>query len=229
MDEMNDFNYDEMSEGESQNIGESINGEDTGESEEIGETSESEEQIQKVSPLKLVVILSLTIILIIIILFFIRGCSIQKTVPREGTMGVVEKEKTPEKEDVAGTISSSGVDVSDKVSEELKNEGVSLEVSGEDYENSGEHTLKPVNNVKVLNTYTNDVLVSSKNIFLLDDTTYAYSLRLIVPIENQGYRLVDYLCSVATWNSVESKDSITVQYGIDESGRVIIIGLAKTE
>lgn len=90
----------------------------------------------------------------------------------------------------------------------------------------GSDVLTEVDAVNIENRYTSDALVSSKKMYLLDDSSYVYSLELLFPVGSE-YRTVKYLCSVASWNSVSMNESISVEYGLDDHGRVIILGLAK--
>ena len=97
----------------------------------------------------------------------------------------------------------------------------------ENTEGKDEMSLKLVDSLSIVSKASADVLISSKNVYLLDSSVYAYALKLIFPIENTGYKLVDYMCSVTTWNSVNSGDSIHVEYGLDKDDNIIILSLAK--
>ena len=88
-------------------------------------------------------------------------------------------------------------------------------------------SLQLVDRVEVQATYEANVLVSAKSIYKVGESCYAYAISMIIPVEGKGYQLIDYLCSVATWNSVNNGDSIVVTYGLDENGVVIIKGLSK--
>lgn len=88
-------------------------------------------------------------------------------------------------------------------------------------------SLELVDKVEVLGTYEANVLVSAKSVYKVGNSSYAYALSMIIPIEGKGYQLIDYLCSVSTWNSVSAGDSIVVTYGLDENGIVVVKGLSK--
>ena len=88
-------------------------------------------------------------------------------------------------------------------------------------------SLELVDKVEVLGTYEANVLVSAKSVYKVGNSSYAYALSMIIPIEGKGYQLIDYLCSVSTWNSVNAGDSIVVTYGLDENGIVVVKGLSK--
>ena len=96
-------------------------------------------------------------------------------------------------------------------------------------EGKEEMSLKLIDSLSIVSKASADVLISSKNVYLLDNSVYAYALKLIFPIENTGYKLVDYMCSVTTWNSVNSGDSIHVEYGLDKDNNIIILSLAKND
>ncbi len=109
----------------------------------------------------------------------------------------------------------------------LGNSEISETEKIENTEGKEEMSLKLVDSLSIVSKASADVLISSKNVYLLDSSVYAYALKLIFPIENTGYKLVDYMCSVTTWNSVNSGDSIHVEYGLDKDDNIIILSLAK--
>jgi hypothetical protein len=132
-------------------------------------------------------------------------------------------------------LENSGYDVSSDILEKETDSSItqkSAETEGtsnvsEDGEENSDFSLKLVNSVAIEDKYSSDVLVSSKNVYLVGDSVYAYSLKLILPIDGEGYRVVDYLCSVTTWNSVESGDSLRVEYGLDAEKKVLILSISK--
>ena len=86
-------------------------------------------------------------------------------------------------------------------------------------------SLQRVSSVNLIAEETQDVLVSSKDVYVSDSGVYAYSLSMILPVQGT-YRVVNYLCSVKTWNSLEAGQSISVTYGIDANQNVLIEALA---
>lgn len=125
-----------------------------------------------------------------------------------------------------GTVESEVI--STQVSQgNLGNPEISETEKIENTEGKEEMSLKLVDSLSIVSKASADVLISSKNVYLLDSSVYAYALKLIFPIENTGYKLVDYMCSVTTWNSVNSGDSIHVEYGLDKDDNIIILSLAK--
>lgn len=78
----------------------------------------------------------------------------------------------------------------------------------------------------LVENFESDVIISSKNLYLLDNGVYAYSLGLIVPFEGD-YKIIDYMCSLSSWNSVESGETIHISYGVDSSGNILITSISK--
>ena len=78
----------------------------------------------------------------------------------------------------------------------------------------------------IVENFESDVIISSKNLYLLDNGVYAYSLGLIVPFEGD-YKIIDYMCSLSSWNSVDSGETIHISYGVDSSGNILITSISK--
>lgn len=78
----------------------------------------------------------------------------------------------------------------------------------------------------LVENFESDVIISSKNLYLLDNGVYAYSLGLIVPFDGD-YKIIDYMCSLSSWNSVESGETIHISYGVDSSGNILITSISK--
>ena len=203
---------------------------------------------------KSAIVMVFLIVILVIIILGIRGCSIQKKVESPGTMGVapgenvgvVVTERNTEKF-VSKENNMSGVEIVDgggnvDISEESELvTGTSTEeevassnkpitgntqVSEGTTDNSSEVTLKKVDSMDIVEKYSSDALISSKSIYLSDDGSYAYSLSLLIPM-GEGYRSVEYMCSVSSWKAVEMNESISVEYGMDSSGNIIILSLMK--
>lgn len=78
----------------------------------------------------------------------------------------------------------------------------------------------------LVENFESDVIISSKNLYLLDNGVYAYSLGLIVPFDGD-YKIIDYMCSLSSWNSVDSGETIHINYGVDSSGNILITSISK--
>lgn len=78
----------------------------------------------------------------------------------------------------------------------------------------------------LVENFESDVIISSKNLYLLDNGVYAYSLGLIVPFDGD-YKIIDYMCSLSSWNSVDSGETIHISYGVDGSGNILITSISK--
>ena len=202
---------------------------------------------------KSAIVMVFLIVILVIIILGIRGCSIQKKVESPGTMGVapgenvgvVVTERNTEKF-VSKENNMSGVEIVDGanmgISEESElatethteeevtssNEPVTenAQVSEGTSDNSSEVTLKMVDSMDIVEKYSSDALISSKSIYLSDDGGYVYSLSLLIPLR-EGYRSVEYMCSVSSWKAVEMNESISVEYGMDSNGNIIILSLMK--
>lgn len=184
--------------------------------------------------------------ILIMLILILRGCSVMDKEPVEGTMGRAVNNSVNDGKMVS---EEAGYDVDDSVLNGSGNDSNIVDgkesavgnteacsesetISG-DSENQSEYaesesgnlSLHEVDSVSIENKYSADVLVSAKKVYLMDSGVYAYALRLILPVEGRGYKLVDYMCSVSTWNTVVSGDSIRVEYGVDSDGNVIILSV----
>lgn len=202
---------------------------------------------------KSAIVMVFLIVILVIIILGIRGCSIQKKVESPGTMGVAPGESTgvvvTERNTdkfVSEENNMSGVEIVDGANEGIS-EGSELDtetpteeevvssnepitenaqVSEGTSDNSSEVTLKKVDSMDIVEKYSSDALISSKSIYLSDDGSYVYSLSLLIPL-GEGYRSVEYMCSVSSWKAVEMNESISVEYGMDNNGNIIILSLMK--
>lgn len=200
------------------------------------------------------IIVSGVVTLLIILILIIRGVSIRRKDNKIQEQQYYSKEfsdvyQETEDHTFEDVIEGSGVRVNEDVlgvrntlqkntkdtegsSEELNTDSSDLPVEKGDSQVSTskvtDHlSLNLIDRVEVVSSYEANVLISSKNIYKVNNSCYAYALSMIIPLEGTGYQLVDYLCSVATWNSVNAGDSIVVTYGLDDNGIVLIKGLSK--
>lgn len=111
---------------------------------------------------------------------------------------------------------------------EIGNETVvDNETEGSISETNGYVGMKKVDGyADLVENFESDVIISSKNLYLLDNGVYAYSLGLIVPFEGD-YKIIDYMCSLSSWNSVDSGETIHISYGVDSSGNILITSISK--
>lgn len=119
----------------------------------------------------------------------------------------------------------------DEVSNDTGESEVSSEVSDETEETVSESNgyieMKKVDGyADLVETLESDVIISSKNLYLLDSGVYAYSLGLIVPFGGD-YKIIDYMCSLSSWNSVDSGETVHIGYGVDSSGNILITSISK--
>lgn len=202
---------------------------------------------------KSAIVMVFLIVILVIIILGIRGCSIQKKVESPGTMGVAPGENvgvvvTERNSDkfVSEENNMSGVEIVDGANEGISKESEldtetpteeevvssnepiteNAQVSEGTLDNSSEVTLKKVDSMDIVEKCSSDALISSKSIYLSDDGSYVYSLSLLIPL-GEGYRSVEYMCSVSSWKAVEMNESISVEYGMDSNGNIIILSLMK--
>lgn len=202
---------------------------------------------------KSAIVMVFLIVILVIIILGIRGCSIQKKVESPGTMGVAPGESTgvvvterntdkfvSEENNMSGVeivdgakdgiSEESELDTETPTEEEVASSNKSItenaQVSEGTSDNSSEVTLKKVDSMDIVEKYSSDALISSKSIYLSDDGSYVYSLSLLIPL-GEGYRSVEYMCSVSSWKAVEMNESISVEYGMDSNGNIIILSLMK--
>lgn len=146
----------------------------------------------------------------------------------QGDATVVEVKDESETETSRGSEEVANTESFVEVEEDLEETERKPIVEKHNKEVSNGLSLTPVGDVNIVEKYNTDALVSSKNMYLLDDYIYVYSLKLIMSI-NGEYRVVDYLCSVSSWNAVDVNESIAVEYGVDEGGKIIVLSLSKKE
>lgn len=65
-------------------------------------------------------------------------------------------------------------------------------------------------------------MISSKKIYNLDNTSYAYSITLVLLTGENETTSVEYFCPKKTFDAVSTADSVTAQYQVDSNGIVSI-------
>lgn len=145
-----------------------------------------------------------------------------------GVVGSEEVGNVNESEEEVGNELEEGNESEASSESEMGNEtevGSKTEESAS--ETNGYVGMKKVDGyADLVENFESDVIISSKNLYLLDNGVYAYSLGLIVPFEGD-YKIIDYMCSLSSWNSVESGETIHISYGVDSSGNILITGISK--
>lgn len=73
------------------------------------------------------------------------------------------------------------------------------------------------------------VIVSSKNIYKVDNSSYAYSLSLLMLADGQEDEsaTVKYFCSRNSFDAVSKGDNLTMKYQVDSNGVVSVSGLTR--
>ena len=172
---------------------------------------------------KLGIIICLVVFVVIILFLVLRGVTIKKTTETEAPVNEVQMQTQQRTQSIAvdQNVLNENTGTTNLAEALLSNKDVSKNSSTTP---DSELNLVRKSEVNLISEDTQDVLISSKDIYLTNTGSYAYSISMILPVQGT-YRVVNYLCSVKTWNSLESGQSISVTYGIDEAGNVLIEGL----
>lgn len=88
-----------------------------------------------------------------------------------------------------------------------------------------EISLKKASKVTVVKSGSCEATVSGKNVYLTDENVYSYCLKLDFTMEDGIETSIDYLCSVFTWNYVNTGDVVTLKYGVDADGNLLVTSL----
>lgn len=88
-----------------------------------------------------------------------------------------------------------------------------------------EISLKKASKVTIVKTGSCEATITGKNVYLTDENVYSYCLKLDFIMEDGIETSIDYLCSVFTWNYVNTGDTVTVKYGLDADGNLLITSL----
>ena len=121
-----------------------------------------------------------------------------------------------------------------KVQENQKNAD-STEKGSKDNTAVGSHTdskekkyeisLKKASKVTIVKSGSCEATITGKNVYLTDENVYSYCLKLDFTMEDGIETSIDYLCSVFTWNYVNTGDTVTVKYGLDADGNLLVTSL----
>lgn len=88
-----------------------------------------------------------------------------------------------------------------------------------------EISLKKVSKVTIVKSGSCEATITGKNVYLTDENVYSYCLKLDFTMEDGIETSIDYLCSVFTWNYVNTGDTVTVKYGLDADGNLLVTSL----
>lgn len=121
-----------------------------------------------------------------------------------------------------------------KVQENQKNAD-STEKGSKDNTAVGSHTdskekkyeisLKKASKVTIVKSGSCEATITGKNVYLTDENVYSYCLKLDFTMKDGIETSIDYLCSVFTWNYVNTGDTVTVKYGLDADGNLLVTSL----
>lgn len=88
-----------------------------------------------------------------------------------------------------------------------------------------EISLKKASKVTIVKSGSCEATITGKNVYLTDENVYSYCLKLDFTMEDGTETSIDYLCSVFTWNYVNTGDTVTVKYGLDAEGNLLVTSL----
>lgn len=97
--------------------------------------------------------------------------------------------------------------------------------SNDSKEKKYEISLKKASKVTIVKTGSCEATITGKNVYLTDENVYSYCLKLDFTMEDGIETSIDYLCSVFTWNYVNTGDTVTVKYGLDADGNLLVTSL----
>lgn len=184
------------------------------------------------------------IIMVIIILLTVRGCSFSKkskeNVPQNSPPEVVLQGEVSDSDKEA--INNDGDKNQVQNTEKSPSEGEKTEVEkdknakvekvdkNEEVENAENEKSQLVfaetEEPSLGGNNTVNALVSSKKSYLVDGKSYAYSLSIVLP-GNDNYNIVDYYCPKKTYDAVSAGESVKVDYQVDKNGAISINFISK--
>ena len=204
------------------------------------DTQEGTQEESKSSLKKAGLFLALFVFIIIIVMISIRSCSIKlkqskdasQNSANEDTVGFdVNLETT---EGISDETENSDVDteksaVSDtekvvpSTEESVASESSEI-ASSTDESNSTE--LLEVGTPSLGSEEQTSVIVSGKQVYTLDNSSYVYTVSLIFP-NGEDYEVVKYFCSKRTYDGVSQGETVNVTYQRDANGLISITTISK--
>ena len=182
------------------------------------------------------ILVGLMIVCIIMILT-VRSCRIERSVSTssvsasqeialsEPNLEVTDPREASgefqETEAVLGSSISSSVESSTSAVLETS---LSTEVSGTV---EGHTRLVEVSEPVLGDVYSTTAMVSSKNIYLLDSKSYAYSINLVLLVGEDNTTTVEYFCPRSTYDALVSADTVVAEYQIDSNGAISIVSISR--
>lgn len=121
---------------------------------------------------------------------------------------------------VGSTTEDYGMD-EDKESTEIQSNTKDTEINTETPSGLVEIEEPSLGEVQEINA-----LVSGKSVYKNSDVSYAYSINLILPLED-GNTEVTYYCSKRTYDGVSNGDTLRVEYQLGDKGMISINTVSK--
>lgn len=70
-------------------------------------------------------------------------------------------------------------------------------------------------------------MVSSKKVYNINDSSYAYAISLVLLTGENQTTSVEYFCPRKTYDALSTADSVTVQYQVDSNGIISVASVSK--
>lgn len=93
--------------------------------------------------------------------------------------------------------------------------------------NEDNHGLERVAEPSLSNAKTSTAMVSSKNVYKLNETSYAYAVNLVILTGENTTINVEYFCPRKTYDAIALGDSLNVEYQTDSFGLVSISSVSR--
>lgn len=132
--------------------------------------------------------------------------------------------KSAKKPSSEAVIEETEIGVEESKAEELESVSKSDEKGDEDI--NGEKSFVPVSEPLLGDEFTATAIVSGKDIYRVDDKSYAYVLKILVPA-GDGYSIINHFCSKKIYDGVSSGESVQVTMQLDSNGLVSIVTISK--
>lgn len=208
--------------------------------------NEEQEPEIKLGKRKIGIVLVVFILVIVVILFIMKSCSVSKEI--KGTekknnkqveqveqkkeneitsKADEEQEKIEEVEEIqeeSGFLGGVEKETVEEKQSEIVKEEPKKEVSSTTPE---EGSMVIVSDPSLGDVHETSAMVSSKSIFKVDGTSYAYTMDLVILKGNDDYSAVKYFCPRKTFDALSEGDSIKVSYQLDSNGVVSITSVSK--
>lgn len=212
--------------------------------EQPGYSNDNSDQVKKLSLRTTMFVLMGLCVVAIIVIFVFRGIRIEKS-----QNSVQVQEHTQQGATIEAEGTSSGTEISSKndeiapVSEvpdssgtgkvntsELKNvQDIEIQDSEEDVESPPriENDVQKVAVPDLSEPLVASAMVSSKSVYRIDGSSYAYCINIMLLVAEDDYRDVKYFCPKKTYDGVSEGDTLLVEYQTDNKEAISVSTISK--